>query len=67
MNGINPSVLKELTRLTVINIVDNETDGMSSPCACMQPIPNIEGRDDRRSATYTQEIISHLKMTARLI
>lgn len=28
--------LVELTRLTVVNIVDNETDGMSSACPCLQ-------------------------------
>ncbi len=60
--------LQELSRLTVINIVDNETDGMSSPCTCMQPIPGITREmreagladDDNRVATYTQEIVTRL-------
>ncbi len=60
--------LQELTRLTVIDIVDNETDGMSSPCSCMQTIPGITREmqeagladADSRVATYTQEIVTKL-------
>lgn len=54
--------LTELKSLTVINIVDNETDGMSSSCPCMQPIPNTsrEKEDDKRVATYTQEFMSRI-------
>mmetsp|Transcript_38166 Transcript_38166/g.85075 ORF Transcript_38166/g.85075 Transcript_38166/m.85075 type:complete len:371 (+) Transcript_38166:64-1176(+) len=29
--------LKEVDRLTIINIVDNETDGLSTPCSCCDP------------------------------
>eukprot|EP00558_Chaetoceros_sp_UNC1202_P011972 CAMPEP_0197251312 /NCGR_PEP_ID=MMETSP1429-20130617/56707_1 /TAXON_ID=49237 /ORGANISM="Chaetoceros sp., Strain UNC1202" /LENGTH=76 /DNA_ID=CAMNT_0042713353 /DNA_START=11 /DNA_END=238 /DNA_ORIENTATION=- len=55
--------LRELKRLTIIDLVDNETDGLSSPCACMQPIPNnSKGGDgnDERAATYTQETATGL-------
>lgn len=57
--------LKELTSLTVINIVDNESDGMSSPCACMTPIPNhsnsaAQEEEDNRVATYTMELATRL-------
>jgi hypothetical protein len=38
--------LIELKSLTVINLVDNESDGMSSSCACIQPIPNNSAQKD---------------------
>jgi 7,8-dihydropterin-6-yl-methyl-4-(beta-D-ribofuranosyl)aminobenzene 5'-phosphate synthase len=52
--------LIELKSLTIIDIVDNESDGMSSPCACMASIPNNSSQKDDRVATYTQEIVSRL-------
>mmetsp|Transcript_2229 Transcript_2229/g.3397 ORF Transcript_2229/g.3397 Transcript_2229/m.3397 type:complete len:354 (-) Transcript_2229:22-1083(-) len=52
--------LIELKSLTIIDLVDNESDGMSSPCACMGPIPNNSSQKDDRVATYTQEIVSRL-------
>ena len=52
--------LIELKSLTVINLVDNESDGMSSSCACIQPIPNNSAQKDERVATYTQEIVTRL-------
>ena len=56
----NIQELKELTSLTVINIVDNEIDGMSSPCSCMAPVPNSSSKQDTRVATYTQEFVTRL-------
>lgn len=56
--------LVELTRLTVIDIVDNETDSLSSSCSCMQPSPNItsaHGKVDERPCTYTQEFMKVIK------
>jgi len=67
--------LIELKRLTVINIVDNETDALSSPCSCMTPTPNISkstptntgtstgtgtAAPDNRPCTYTQELVTVL-------
>jgi 7,8-dihydropterin-6-yl-methyl-4-(beta-D-ribofuranosyl)aminobenzene 5'-phosphate synthase len=57
---MDASLLIELKSLTVINLVDNESDGMSSPCACIQPTPNNSAQKDVRVATYTQEIVSRL-------
>ena len=57
--------LIEVKRLTVINIVDNETDALSSPCSCMAPIPNkSRSSPDERPCKYTQEfaaVLSHHK------
>ena len=51
--------LQEIKRLTVIDIVDNESDALSSPCSCMKPIPNASSdTPDDRSCTYTQELIT---------
>lgn len=52
--------LIELKKLTIVNIVDNETDGMSSPCSCMQPTPGMSSKEvpDLRVAAYTLEIAS---------
>ena len=52
--------LIEVKSLTVINLVDNETDGMSSPCSCIMTIPNNNGKVDDRVAIYTQEIAARL-------
>ena len=51
----------ELKSLTVINLVDNESDSMSSPCSCIQSTPNNSAQKDERVATYTQEIVRRLK------
>ena len=54
----------EVKRLTVIDIVDNETDPLSSPCCCMKPIPNKSSSTssrsdpDKRPCTYTQELMT---------
>ncbi len=53
--------LVELKSLTVLNIVDNELDGMSSPCSCMQPIPNNSDQPEERVAMYTQEFVTRLE------
>jgi hypothetical protein len=67
---IPSSQLIELTRLTIYNIVDNETDGMSSPCSCLQPTPGITkasmDRKDERPGMYTQEIMSLLQRNGEL-
>ena len=49
----------EIKRLTIINIVDNETDPLSSPCCCMKPTPNTFSKTpDDRPCTYTQELMA---------
>jgi 7,8-dihydropterin-6-yl-methyl-4-(beta-D-ribofuranosyl)aminobenzene 5'-phosphate synthase len=54
--------LIEIKRLTVINIVDNETDALSSPCCCMKPTPNTpSSTPDDRPCTYTQELNTVIK------
>lgn len=43
--------LIELSSLKVINIVDNETDGMSSCCACIRPTPTNNTREMKSSSS----------------
>ena len=53
--------LIEVKRLTVIDIVDNETDALSAPCRCIQPIPNTRSSTlDERPCIYTQEFMTIL-------
>lgn len=49
--------LVQLDSLQVTVIVDNETDGLSPPCACCDPSSSAAAAD--RAAKYTSEI-SHL-------
>ncbi len=61
--------LIEVKRLTVIDIVDNETDSLSSACSCMSPTPNIKKADgivDDRICTYTQEFMSVIRQEKAL-
>lgn len=44
--------LVQLDRLQVTVIVDNETDGLSPPCACCDPAAAAEDR----AANYTSEV-----------
>ena len=56
--------LIEVKRLTVIDIIDNESDSLSSSCSCMKPTPNITSKDkkqDERPCIYTQEFMSVIK------
>mmetsp|Transcript_22117 Transcript_22117/g.25594 ORF Transcript_22117/g.25594 Transcript_22117/m.25594 type:complete len:365 (+) Transcript_22117:99-1193(+) len=55
--------IKEVKRLTIINIVDNETDFLSSPCQCCKPIPNLSSKKvkDTRPCIYTQESATVLR------
>ena len=56
--------LVELNRLTVINIVDNESDSLSSSCSCMKPTPNVtadDGKIDERPCTYSQEFMNVIR------
>lgn len=52
------SLLLELDSLTVYNIVDNESDGMSGGCACCQ--------GDDATFEYTSEMDSHIAATKSL-
>jgi len=61
--------LNELTRLTIYNIVDNESDGISSPCPCVKPIRGITRASktkDKRPCVYTQEFASLIQRDGEL-
>ena len=49
--------LAELDELTVIDVVDNETDGISSACACC----NIG--NERRDASYKNEFSKKIQVS----
>ena len=63
--------LKAVTRLTVDVIVDNETDGISSPCACcIGPSPVSPGAAPEESSapacSYTSEFSRIVATTGQL-
>jgi len=54
--------LMEVKKLTVIDIIDNETDPLSSPCCCMKPTPSVSSKEpDDRPCVFTQELMTVIK------